>query len=179
MNYAQLFNFSVDPSYSSNQLTQSLPPHQFKTSMKGQLKLRLCLLSYLCILLINPRGHLLYSMVVFIVGTVPAASASIAFLVFLLSRKPAERTILNRQLVMVFFLKTCQLPILLRASVFLVPSPQSAGVTSGRLGGLGIGAYGYSVQFQLCENSFNSQHSYVHFGLRITHAFVCIPCKVQ
>ena len=49
-------------------------------------------------------------MVVHVVGTIPAASASIAFTVFLLSRKPAERTILHGQLVMVFFLKLVSYP---------------------------------------------------------------------
>jgi hypothetical protein len=49
-------------------------------------------------------------MVVHVVATIPAASASIAFTAFLLSRKPAERTILHRQLVMVFLLKLVSYP---------------------------------------------------------------------
>lgn len=76
--------------------------------MKGQLKLRLCLLSYLCLLLINPGWY--GQFVIFLVATIIAASASIAFIAFLLSRKPAESNILNRQLVILFFLKLLSYP---------------------------------------------------------------------
>ena len=76
--------------------------------MKTQLKLRLALLFYLGLLLITPKGHAMIT--VHVASTITAASASIAFLVYLLSRKPVERNILNRQLVLLFVLKLISFP---------------------------------------------------------------------
>ena len=79
-------------------------------SMKAQLKLRLSLFFYLCLLLIKPRGYILYAIVVHVLATITAASASIAFIVFLLFRKPAERNILNKQILMLFYIKLANYP---------------------------------------------------------------------
>ena len=78
--------------------------------MKAQLKLRLSLFFYLCLLLIKPRGYILYAIVVHVLATITAASASIAFIVFLLFRKPAERNILNKQILMLFYIKLANYP---------------------------------------------------------------------
>ena len=85
--------------------------------MKTKLKLRLGLLAYLCLCLTTTTllgyGLVRYTLIIVcfqIVGTIVSVAASVAFIIFLQSRKPAEKNILNRQILMHFCFKLIYYP---------------------------------------------------------------------
>ena len=86
-------------------LTRKCP---FNISTK--LQLRIGLLAYLCLLLVVPEYRTLYRLCVNIAASVISASATLAFIMFLVSRKPVEKNILNRQILMHFYFKLFYYP---------------------------------------------------------------------
>ena len=93
--------------------------------MKTKLKLRLGLLAYLCLCLTTTTlvGYGLVRYKPFIVciqtaATIVSVAASVAFIIFLQSRKPAEKNILNRQILMHFCFKLIYYPYYLTLIFF-------------------------------------------------------------
>ena len=79
--------------------------------MKAKFKLRLLLAGYVCFLLITPTIYSLYSVFVDGVASFLAISAIVQFINYLKSRKSSEKNILNRQMLLNFYLKLIYYPL--------------------------------------------------------------------
>ena len=80
-----------------------------KLSKRGHLRLGLFL--YICLLLLGPEAYSVYNVSVDVMSTVLSLYATIFFIAFLRSRKPADQHILNRLMLMNFYLKLLYYPL--------------------------------------------------------------------
>ena len=76
-----------------------------------KVNLRIGLLLYMCMLLLGPEAYGLYNVSIDVVATVFSLYATFFFIAYLRSRKPADKHILNRQMLMNFYLKLLYYPI--------------------------------------------------------------------
>ena len=76
-----------------------------------KIKLRLGLIGYTCFLLFTPTIYSLYSLIVDGIASILSIAATLSFIGFLESRKPADKNIMNRQMQLNFYLKLVYHPL--------------------------------------------------------------------